>query len=292
MLKHLIRYEFKATSRTYGGLYLALLVVAALLGLSARLDSGPATMWDTAALVLTIVYGALCAAIAVITILQIIDRFQKNLMGREGYLMHTLPVTESQLIVSKLLTSVVWAVCGVAVGLLSMVVLCCTAALNGAFFAELNELFSALSEAWKRMDEQDMASLGLLFQTLLAWVVLFLSWGICLVLRIYASCMVGHQFKKHPTAAGILAFFVLSTVQGWLADLLDTAGVMSLSITVGSRSDAPEQIALLGNNLMSHFSTSGMLWLSVLVTVAVYAVFGAGYFYLTVWLMKHRLDLE
>ena len=34
MLSKLLKYEFKATGRIYGGLYLAILAAAALLGLS------------------------------------------------------------------------------------------------------------------------------------------------------------------------------------------------------------------------------------------------------------------
>ena len=37
---------------------------------------------------------------------------------------------------------------------------------------------------------------------------------------IYAACMVGHQFKNHPALAGILSFFVMQYLQGWLEKLL------------------------------------------------------------------------
>ena len=38
-----------------------------------------------------------------------------NLLGREGYLMHTLPVTPAQLILSKLISSMVWLLCSIDV---------------------------------------------------------------------------------------------------------------------------------------------------------------------------------
>ena len=41
--------------------------------------------------------------VAVVSVMTIVTRFTRNLLGREGYLMHTLPVTESQLILSKLI---------------------------------------------------------------------------------------------------------------------------------------------------------------------------------------------
>lgn len=105
MLSKLLKYEFKATCRIYGGLYLAILAVAALLGAFFRF---PALASDFPFAVVTIVYLMLCVAIAVITALTIIQRFTRNLLGREGYLMHTLPVTPAQLILSKLISSMVW----------------------------------------------------------------------------------------------------------------------------------------------------------------------------------------
>ena len=38
MLKNLLKYEFRATARTYGGIYLALLAAAGLIGFSLRGD--------------------------------------------------------------------------------------------------------------------------------------------------------------------------------------------------------------------------------------------------------------
>ena len=120
MLSKLLKYEFKATGRTYGGLYLAILAAAALLGISFRI---PALLVHTAPIaVLMIVYMALVVAVVVMTILTIIQRFTRNLLGREGYLMHTLPVSSVQLILSKLLSSMVWVLCSILVVALSFVV--------------------------------------------------------------------------------------------------------------------------------------------------------------------------
>ena len=41
---------------------------------------------------------------------QILQRFYKNLLSGEGYLMHTLPVRPWQHIASKLIAAVVWTV--------------------------------------------------------------------------------------------------------------------------------------------------------------------------------------
>ena len=114
MLKQLLKYEFKATGRTYGGLYLALVALAVLSGFSLRSSSK-----DNFASLLLFAYMVVAVAVAVVSVMTIVTRFTRNLLGREGYLMHTLPVTESQLILSKLISSVVWMLCSSIVGIFS-----------------------------------------------------------------------------------------------------------------------------------------------------------------------------
>ena len=103
MLKQLLKYEFKATGRTYGGLYLALVALAVLSGFSLRSSSK-----DNFASLLLFAYMVVAVAVAVVSVMTIVTRFTRNLLGREGYLMHTLPVTETQLVTLKVITSAVF----------------------------------------------------------------------------------------------------------------------------------------------------------------------------------------
>ena len=110
MLKNLLKYEFRATGRTYGGLYLVWLLVALAMGISMRdevWDNGSSQIWAY----LMFAYFAIGVAIGVVCIVTIIQRFTKNLLGREGYLMHTLPVHPEQLVASKLISKIGRASC-------------------------------------------------------------------------------------------------------------------------------------------------------------------------------------
>ena len=113
MLKQLLKYEFKATKRLYFGLYLALALLSVVLGVTFRQEHALAhsTSFQNLEVILMIVYVSVILAIAVLCFVNTIQRFYQNLLGREGYLMHTLPVNENQLILSKLLTSMVWVLC-------------------------------------------------------------------------------------------------------------------------------------------------------------------------------------
>ena len=103
MLKKLLKYEFKATARTYGGMYLALLAASVLFGGSVwRWNGTNSDAYSTLVGLMSLVYTAVIIGTVVVTIMTIVQRFYRNLLGREGYLMHTLPVTETQLVTSKL----------------------------------------------------------------------------------------------------------------------------------------------------------------------------------------------
>ena len=132
MLKNLLKYEFRATARTYGGIYLALLAAAGLIGFSLRGDRAAAQS-HVFEIGVTI-YSLLVMALVIVTIVTVIQRFTKNLLGREGYLMHTLPVTEAQLVGSKLISSAVWLLASAVVGVVSLVVMFCV----GTDFTNLN----------------------------------------------------------------------------------------------------------------------------------------------------------
>lgn len=110
MLKQLLKYEFKATKSLYFGLYLALALLSVVLGVSFRQENAWAdnTNFGRLEVILMVLYLSVIFAIAVLCFVSTVQRFYKNLLGREGYLMHTLPVTETQLILSKLITSMVW----------------------------------------------------------------------------------------------------------------------------------------------------------------------------------------
>ena len=157
MLTKLLKYEFKATARTYGAIYLALLAAAGLIGISFRTEDF--AVYRYAFGIGTTVYSLLAMALVVVTIVTVIQRFTKNLLGREGYLMHTLPVTESQLVASKLLSSAVWLLASAVVGVVSLVIIFCV----GVDFAQLD-----LHDLWA-----EWAALRTAFQGQVLWGLLW-----------------------------------------------------------------------------------------------------------------------
>ena len=222
MLKQLLKYEFKATKRLYFGLYLALALLSVVLGVTFRQEHALAhsTSFQNLEVILMIVYVSVILAIAVLCFVNTIQRFYQNLLGREGYLMHTLPVTETQLILSKLITSMVWVLCSGLVGIVCITVMVAVGVFDPETFG------TADWERWMQLWGMLYGELGAKFWLVTFWTILInLARLASLILCVYAACMIAHQFPKHVMVAGILAFIGLNIVETQLDKLLGTNDV-------------------------------------------------------------------
>lgn len=286
MLKQLLKYEFKATKSLYFGLYLALALLSVVLGVTFRQEHALAhsTSFQNLEVILMIVYVSVILAIAVLCFVNTIQRFYQNLLGREGYLMHTLPVTETQLILSKLITSMVWVLCSGLVGIVCITVMVAVGVFDPETFGMVDW------ESWKQLWGMLYGELGARFWLVTFWTILInLARLADLILCVYAACMIAHPFRKHVV---ILAFIGLNIVENQIDKLLGTNHVnLFMDITY--------RVADVNVTGVSYGMTP-MRWLTAalgtdvgyLFCFAVTAAIAAAYFFLTRWLMKHKLNLE
>lgn len=286
MLKQLLKYEFKATKSLYFGLYLALALLSVVLGVSFRQENAGAdnTNFVRLEVILMILYLSVIFAIAVLCFVSTVQRFYKNLLGREGYLMHTLPVTETQLILSKLITSMVWVLCSGLVG-----IVCITGMVSiGVLDAEV--LGTVNWDSWKQLWGMLYGELGARFWLVTFWTILInLARLADLILCVYAACMIAHPFRKHVV---ILAFIGLNIVENQIDKLLGTNHVNLFMDITDRVADVDVTGVTYGMTPMQTMTTafgadSGYLFCFVVTTA-----FAAAYFCLTRWLMKHKLNLE
>ena len=287
MLKQLLKYEFKATKRLYLGLYLALALLSVVLGVTFRQEHALAhsTSFQNLEVILMIVYVAVILAISVLCFVNTIQRFYQNLLGREGYLMHTLPVTETQLILSKLLSSMVWVLCSGLVG-----IVCITAMVAIGVFDP--ETFGMSDwDSWKQLWQMLYEEMGPEFWVAMAWTILInLARLASLILCVYAACMIAHQFKKQTMVAGILAFIGMNIVENQIDKLLgtnDAALFVDVTYKLVGVSNGSE-----GAPVMHYLTTAFGQGAGYLFCFVFTAAIAAVYFFLTRWLMKNKLNLE
>lgn len=289
MLKQLLKYEFKATKSLYFGLYLALALLSVVLGVTFRQEHALAhsTSFQNLEVILMVLYLSVIFAIAVLCFVSTVQRFYQNLLGREGYLMHTLPVTETQLILSKLITSMVWVLCSGLVG-----IVCITGMVSiGVLDAEV--LGTENWDSWMQLWGMLYGELGAKLWVAMAWTILInLARLASLILCVYAACMIAHQFPKHVMVAGILAFIGLNIVETQLDKLLGTNDV-SMIVDVAYRVvDVNVTGVTYGMTPMQTMTTAFGAGSGYLFCFVVTSAFAAAYFFLTRWLMKNKLNLE
>lgn len=287
MLKQLLKYEFKATKRLYFGLYLALALLSVVLGVTFRQEHALAhsTSFQNLEVILMMVYVSVILAIVVLCFVNTVQRFCRNLLGREGYLMHTLPVTETQLILSKLLTSMVWVLCSGLVGVVCITVMVSIGVFDPETFGTVNW------DSWMQLWGMLYGELGAKFWLVMFWTILInLARLASLILCVYAACMIAHQFKKQTMVAGILAFIGMNIVENQIDKLLgtnDAALFVDVTYKLVEVSNGSE-----GAPVMHYITAAFGQGASCLFCFVFTAAIAAVYFFLTRWLMKHKLNLE
>lgn len=97
MLRKLLKHEFRATARIMVPVYLVLLVTALGANFSTRgILKTPYAVLNILGSLLVMAFVVAIMAVCVVSFLLMIQRFYKNLLRDEGYLMLTLPASVHQ----------------------------------------------------------------------------------------------------------------------------------------------------------------------------------------------------
>lgn len=144
-------------------------------------------------------------AICVATFIYIVMRFYKNLFSNEGYLMHTLPVTSWQLLISKLITAFCWQLAElILIGFSIFCILACP-----EFFDAVRGFLDAYGGFAGFIDYTTGMSLGGFWCYAIFFGIFSLLSGILLP---YASICIGQLWQKHKLAGAFLAYFIITFV--------------------------------------------------------------------------------
>jgi hypothetical protein len=269
MLSKLLKYELKATARILLPLYIVLLAYSVVHKMISVLTLNA---WRAPQVISFIVYIIILVGLFVMTMILIIQRFYKNLLTDEGYLMFTLPIKSWSHIICKLIISMMWTVVSCFVGLASILIV-----FSREMFTDINLM--SLSDFFQMFFELLDASVVLfLLECLLAFIVGLAS----NLLLIYASIALGHLFSRHKILASFGAFIVLSTLSQIFVAII---GVVGSRITV----------AFPGLSGMFHNDYAGIPALAHFGMWAVIVFFGlisAGYFFITNYVLSRHLNLE
>lgn len=200
MLRKLLKHEFRATGRIMLPLFGILLLVSVGANFSSRgMLNSDSSLLRTLGTIFIMLFIVGIFAVGIISFVLMINRFYKNLLQDEGYVMMTLPVCVHQQIWSKLIVSTVWFAATVVVIGLS----CCIMAFDIRFVGDLWHGFLNLLDYAVRINHLDLVANGAAFAAELLLLCVLGSFGLCL--RFYSAMSIGFSFPNHKASErGIL----------------------------------------------------------------------------------------
>jgi hypothetical protein len=216
MLGKLMKYEIRATGRIFLPLYGLILLSAAILRGFMAANEKANNLFTMPINITGTIYFLLIAAVFVMTLVVMIQRFQKNLLSDEGYLSFTLPVKTHSHIDAKMLVTLIWIILSVLVIILSVFIL----AVNQNVILSFEKSYLPFSD-W-------FTSQSWLF---VEYIVLFLVGSLSITLHIYASMAVGNLCPKHRLLAAFGAFLGFGVIEQIVATFMAIWRVTSLDDT-------------------------------------------------------------
>lgn len=210
-------------------------------------------------------------ACVVVAFVLIVIRFYKNLFTAEGYLMFTLPVTETQHLLAKLIAGTVAMLSAIVAAVLDWLIIFS----YDDFFVEFT---SILSELDFLLDQWFIEAGGHVIAYAVEVIVLLLLALMSSILFYYMCIALGQATKiKNRILAAVGIYFLLNTMGQFLTPLLT-----ELSIEFND--------ALLGEWIIDH-PLEG-LHIELLLGILVYGVLTVVYFAVIRYIMRRKLNLE
>ncbi len=282
MFSRLMKYEWRANSRLFGILSLAVCGVGLAATLVLRLLVSGTPFPDeydsvfgylfVAAMCVFLFFCAIAVCVYVLAIQFLsLYRFHKNKFTDEGYLTFTLPVTATQIFWSSFLSMLLWLVISavVAVAVVAVVILFGTARgelVNTELLRELSETIPFLIRDLQPLLTQELTPVYLIAQGLSVAITPFYA------LIIPMACItVGAMLaKKHKILAAFGIYYAVNFVFGIVSSLVNIL---------------PMLILMNGDDSTVYYVVNAFLELGLKAALTV------GAYFLTVHLMKHRLNL-
>jgi uncharacterized membrane protein (DUF485 family) len=260
MLTKLLKYDFKAMFNVLLPVY-AVLIFLSLFNRLAEFLSDKLSILQIPAGFISVIYVIVLIGTPIATFVIAITRYYKNLAGDEGYLMHTLPVTKKDLVLSKLISYFVTLLVSVIVALI------------GLFIGEYGIKFNSdtLNNIINTLKAAETLTVVLTTITIIISIIFQ-------QLLMYASIALGQKQNTNKVIYSIVFGIVLYNI-----NQIISAVILLLPILFNR-----ELFDKLNNNNMMPSVLNGYLGASIIISI----LFVFGYFFLTTRTLEKNLNLE
>lgn len=284
MLGKLMKYDLRSGIRTFALIWIGLAALAAINGLTLRIAFDGDIQSKLANFIITVLpmvlLVALYVAMGIFMLVFIINRFYKGLLGDEGYLMFTLPVSVSEHIGSKLLTSMIFQIGSFAVAVLSGGLLLAVLAP-----ANLREITAAVRDMTDYLAENPLpAGTGWLIAEFAVYMLIAAA---VTILQIYTAISIGHLAKKNRGWFALLAYVGIS-----IAFSIIMNGCTSLLLQSDAFLNVPLNWEFCLDDTGWHVQGVGMMASALGIYIGLALLEGTGFFFATRAILSKRLNLE
>lgn len=278
MLGKLLKYELKSTSRILGVLYIAVMIVAAVVGFAAGGIIWQATQGNEIAFVVgSLIYVLLIMVLMIVTVILVIERFYKNLLREEGYLMHTLPVPTWMLVASKVISALIWIVLSIVAVVLSLLILGFTSMISSGIL--MSSVIDWSNLPWGEMHFLFQQNAGEVILTILAAILQIVR----LVLLVYTAMAIGAAAKQHKVLYSVISFVIILIIIG-IIGMFTFQGLFNQAYTMD---DSSINYALnLSDQLFPVYTKT------LLLQILSDGIYSVVFFLVTTWFLKNKLNLE
>ncbi len=204
MTGKLIKYEIRSSIRLIGLIWIALLAVSVLLGIVMGIfdrlmqaHGAIAVLGKLLSVIPPLLYTGIFIAMFVITILLVLLRFYRGLLGDEGYLMHTLPVKPWQLITAKGVVAAGVVIVSSIVAVLSIMIL--------VGFDDFSGMMRGIGNMLESLADEPKYIL-----VVIEGVILMVLSALQSVYRIYAAMAIGQLADKYRALASLAAYIAIN----------------------------------------------------------------------------------
>lgn len=284
MLGKLMKYDLRSGFRKFSLIWIGLALLSAINGLTIRFVLNG----DVQSQLVNFFFGvlpmmllvALFVAMFVFVLVFTVEIFYKGLLGSEGYLMFTLPVTTAEHIASKTLTALIFAVLSSIVAVLSGGILMTVLAPGalGTFVDMLREM-----NGYLRANPLPAGTGWVIAE----FVVYMLLASAASILQIYAAISIGHLAKKHRGWFALLAYvgisIVFSTIINGCMTVFFRANVFTDIILAWQFDVEKTGLAVQGVGMAAS-------WFGL--NIGLMLLMGTAFFFTSRGILKNHLNLE
>lgn len=290
MLAKLLTYDFRALNRSMIplqagvfviGLFGCFLVNVIIRNIEGSIRANPKGLAENVAVeqaingslsILAVLLFAIVFASIFVTLFLIAQHIYKTFMGDEGYLTFTLPVTNGQLLMSKIIVGVTWLLInGLILALLSSVFLFFSTSTGGLISSDAVRLVD-----WTIKDFASLNGLFFFFEA----VVLGLLAIIACVLQAYLSVIVGGLARTRKVLAAIGIYFGSTIVI-----LTFMSFVFSLSSLQSTGESLDPNTSYIESFIMGMHP---VLMMSIVLT----AILIVAFYFLSSRILKNKVNLD